>query len=115
MMKGYSHVKTTSFLGENTELIGTLTVTGGLRVDGRIQGAIHSESVVTLGAGAVVRANIRARAVISSGRIEGDITSAELVQVALPGTIKGAIETRELVLERGVFFDGSCKIIEPEA
>ncbi len=115
MTKGYPQVKTTSFLGENTELDGTLWVKGGLRVDGLIKGAIHSESVVTLGESAVVKADIHARAVISSGRIEGDIKSADLVQVALPGTIKGAIETRELVLERGVYFDGSCKIVEPEA
>ena len=29
------------------------------------------------------------------------------------GSINGSIETRELVLEKGVFFDGSCKITEP--
>ena len=113
-MKG-QHVKTTSFIAEGTELEGELQVEGGLRIDGRLQGAIRSGSVVTLGDNAHVQARIEARAVISSGRIEGDIVSAEQVQLSLPGWVKGAIRTRELVLEKGVFFDGSCKIVEPEA
>lgn len=114
MSKSLRHVKTTSFLGENTELNGRLTVEGGLRIDGKLKGAIHSGSVVTLGENAHVEADIHARAVISSGRIEGDILSAEHVQVSLPGSVRGAIQTRELVLEKGVYFDGSCKIVEPE-
>jgi cytoskeletal protein CcmA (bactofilin family) len=36
------------------------------------------------------------------------------VQLSLPGSVKGSIRTRELVLEKGVFFDGSCTIVEPD-
>jgi cytoskeletal protein CcmA (bactofilin family) len=61
-----------------------------------------------------VEADIHARAVISSGHVEGDIVSAEHVQLSLPGSVKGSIRTRELVLEKGVFFDGSCTIVEPD-
>ena len=114
MAKNLRNIKTTSFLGENTELIGNLTVDGGLRIDGKLKGTINSGSMVTLGDKAHVQADIRARAIISSGHIEGNILSAEHVQLTLPGSVKGAIQTRELILEKGVFFDGSCKIIEPE-
>jgi cytoskeletal protein CcmA (bactofilin family) len=114
MAKDFRQVKTTSFLGEGTELEGSLSVKGGLRIDGSLKGTIRSESVVILGDTAQVSANISARAVISSGHVEGDITHATSVQVSLPGSVKGAIETKELILEKGVFFDGSCKIIAPE-
>lgn len=113
-MKDFRHAKTTSFLGEGTELEGRLEVKGGLRIDGKLKGSIHSGSVVTLGDTADVQADIHARAVISSGHVEGDIVSAEHVQLSLPGSVKGSIQTRELVLEKGVFFDGSCTITEPE-
>lgn len=112
MAKNFRNVKTTSFIAEGTELAGTLTVKGGIRIDGRVKGDIHSDSVVFLGESARINANIHAKAVISCGKITGDIASAQQVEISNPGSIKGSIETRELTLERGVFFDGSCKIID---
>ena len=113
MTKDFKTTKTTSFLGKGTDLDGSLTVRGGIRIDGKLKGEIHSNSVVLLGESARIKGNIDAEAVISSGQIEGNITSAKHVQISHPGKIKGSIETRELVLEKGVYFDGSCKIIEP--
>lgn len=114
MAKDLRSAKTTSFLAEGTELDGELTITGGIRIDGRVKGRITSESVVFLGDTARVKANIQAEGVISSGQVDGNIHSAQQVQVSNPGSIRGSIETRELILEKGVFFDGFCKIIEPE-
>ena len=115
MSKDYRHAKTTSFLGQGTELEGNLEVRGGLRIDGRLKGHIRSGSVVTLGETAVVEADIHAEAVISSGRVVGDIHAAEHVELSLPGAVTGSIRTREITLEKGVFFDGSCPTVEPEA
>ena len=115
MKKDHKHSKTTSFLGENTRLEGTLTIKGGLRVDGQIKGKIRSESMITIGETALIQADLEARTIISNGHIEGEIRSADYVEISLPGSIKGSIETRELILEKGVFFDGTCKIIEPDA
>ena len=114
MIKDFKGFKTTSFLAEGTELIGKLTINGGIRIDGKIKGKINSSSVVFLGDTARVKADIRAEAVISSGQVIGDISSARHVEFSNPGSIKGSITTRELILEKGVAFDGSCKIIEPE-
>ena len=112
MAKDFHNVKTTSFVAQGTELNGTLTVKGGIRIDGRLKGEIYSDSVVVLGKTARVDANIHARAVISSGKIKGNITSAQHVEISNPGSISGSIETRELILEQGVYFDGSCKIAD---
>lgn len=114
MSKDYRGAKTTSFVGAGTQLEGRLEVRGGLRIDGKLKGSVVSGSVITLGDTAEVEGDLRARAVISSGHIDGDIVSAEHVQLSLPGSVKGSIHTRELVLEKGVFFDGSCRIAEPE-
>lgn len=113
MAKDFRNAKTTSFLAKGTKLVGNLTVKGGIRIDGQLNGEIQSESAVFVGDTAQLNANITAPVVISSGKIVGDIFSAQQVQITNPGSIKGSIETRELVLEKGVFFDGSCKIIEP--
>jgi cytoskeletal protein CcmA (bactofilin family) len=113
MPKDFKQAKTTSIIGEHTELDGDLVVEGGIRFDGKIRGDIHCKSVVYLGETAEVKGNIIAEAVISSGRIEGNVTARQHIQVTLPGSIKGDIQTSELILEKGVYFHGSCKMTEP--
>lgn len=114
MAKNVRHFKTTSFLGENSYLEGELTLKGGIRIDGHLKGSIHSDAVIYVGSTAEIEADIAAAAVISSGKIAGNIDSIELVQIALPGSVKGDIETRELIMEKGVYFAGSCKIKGPQ-
>jgi cytoskeletal protein CcmA (bactofilin family) len=110
MIKDFRNAKTTSFLGEQTEVQGDLEVEGGIRIDGHVVGDVHCKSVVYLGETASVKGNITAEALISSGKVEGNVISRQHVQVSLPGSIKGDIETAELILEQGVFFDGMCRM-----
>ena len=114
MSKIFRDVKTTSFLAEGTELDGVLTVEGGIRIDGRVKGQIISESVVYVGEGAVIEADIRADGVVTSGRIRGNISSGQQIMLNLPGRIVGSVETRELILEKGVYFDGECRILDSD-
>ncbi|HUJ73373.1 MAG TPA: polymer-forming cytoskeletal protein [bacterium] len=100
-------------MGEQTELTGDLEVQGGIRIDGRIKGDIKCDSVVYLGETAWVQGNITAEALISSGKVEGNVHSRQHIQVTLPGSIKGDIETSELVLEKGVYFQGTCRMTAP--
>ena len=112
MAQSFRDHKTTSFLAEGTELEGVLQVKGGIRIDGKVKGEIQSESVIYVGDQAEIEANISAEGLISSGRITGDIKTGQQVMVSVPGSIKGGVETRELILEKGVYFDGTCKIVD---
>ncbi len=110
MIKDFKNAKTTSILGKSTEFEGVLTLKGGIRIDGKFSGDLTSDSVIFMGETADVKARIHAEAVISSGQVEGEIVSKKQVQINLPGSFKGSVETRELILEKGVFFDGPCKM-----
>ena len=111
MVKDFRTAKTTSFLGEQTEIEGDLEVEGGIRIDGHIVGDVHCKSVVYLGESGSIKGNVTAEALISSGKVEGNVVSRQHVQLSLPGSIKGDIETAELILEKGVFFDGQCRMV----
>jgi cytoskeletal protein CcmA (bactofilin family) len=111
MNRDFRDAKTTSFLGEQTELQGDLEIEGGIRIDGHIVGDVHCKSVIYLGETGSIKGNVVAEALISSGKVEGNVVSRQHVQVSLPGSIKGDIETAELVLEKGVFFDGQCRMV----
>ena len=112
MAQSFRDHKTTSFLAEGTELEGVLHVKGGIRIDGKLKGEIVSESVVYVGEQAEIEANISAEGVITSGKITGDITTGQQVMVSMPGSVKGAVVTRELILEKGVYFDGTVSLTD---
>ena len=112
MAQTFRDHKTTSFLAESTELEGVLHVKGGIRIDGKLKGEILSESVIYVGDQAEIEANISAEGLITSGKITGDIKTGQQVMVSMPGSVKGAVVTRELILEKGVYFDGTCTIVD---
>lgn len=112
MAKSSKPPKTTSIIGKNANLEGELTLKGGIRIDGKFSGKLLCDSVIFLGDTADVNAIIHAEAVISSGQVEGEIRSARQVHFNLPGSFKGSVETQELILEKGVFFHGPCKMTD---
>ena len=53
-----------------------------------------------------MKAQIRAGAVIASGRITGDITAVQRVELKSPATIDASITTPKLSMDNGVIFNG---------
>lgn len=111
-MQNLKNVKTNSFIAEGTLLEGDLTAEGGIRIDGHLKGNLQCDSVVFVGEQGAVKGNITAEGVVSSGRIKGDLTTTEQVMLHNPATLHGKVVTRQLVLEKGVRFDGACQLLE---
>ncbi|MEZ4270639.1 MAG: polymer-forming cytoskeletal protein [Myxococcota bacterium] len=57
-----------------------------------------------------VEADVEVGNVIITGEVIGDITAKHSVSIEKPGRVKGTIVTPELCIERGVMFEGSCKM-----
>ena len=106
--------KTTSFITENVELHGNLSVQGGIRIDGYLHGRIESNATIYIGNSGRVKAKIIAKSVISSGWVCGNLTAEDLVKINYPGTLEGEITTCEMGIEEGVFFNGECHILSPK-
>jgi len=113
-MKNLPHVKTTSFLAEGTELEGVLTVKGGIRIDGTLKGDLTCDSVVFVGEHGHIEGEIHAEGLVSAGVVTGDVHTTAQVVLSLPGELTGQVETRQLVLEKGVHFDGTCKLLDDD-
>ncbi len=106
--------KTTSFLSENIELKGNLKLEGGIRIDGHFSGNIQAGNVVYLGESARVEGSLVAEGLISSGVLIGEVRARETVKINHPGSLKAQVEAAALVLDENVFFQGQCRLIEPE-
>lgn len=102
-----------AFLGKGTEFKGVITYQGTIRIDGHVEGEIITEGALVVGESAVIKAEISAGTVISSGKIIGNITALEKIQLLPPSVHEGSLKTPLLVIEEGVRFNGQCLMTRP--
>jgi len=103
-----------TILGSGTELVGDLTLSDSLHVDGRLEGNIRSEADVTLGESGRVDGEIHARRVLVSGTMNGRI-NAERLEIVAGGSVEGTISVVDLVIEPGGRFNGTSELSEQPA
>ncbi len=99
-----------TLLGKGSEFEGKLSFEGQVRIDGKYSGQISTRDVLVVGEGAKVMAEISAGTVIINGTVEGNIKATGLVELHPPARVKGSIETPSLSVDKGVIFEGSCKM-----
>jgi len=99
-----------ALLGKGSEFEGKLTFEGQVRVEGKFSGQIMTKDTLIIGEGARVSAEIIAGTVIVNGWLEGNIKASQLIELHQPGRIKGNLETPALAIDKGVVFEGSCKM-----
>src|SRR5688572_26475990 len=101
-----------TILGREARFNGRLTFEGAVRVDGNFEGEIITDDLLLIGPGAEVRATINVGSIIINGSVEGDITAKVSVEIKAPGKLRGNVVTPALIIEKGVIFDGSCRMSE---
>jgi len=99
-----------TFLGRGAKFKGILTFDGSIRIDGRLEGEIHSKGTLMVGEHAVIEGDVNADIVICGGRITGTVMAAKKVQLLAPGVLIGTIKTPLLSVEEGVRFSGHCEV-----
>src|SRR5437773_5899816 len=107
-----------AFVGRGVEFKGVITYNGTVRIDGRLDGEIHTEGVLLVGQDAVITAQVTAGTVISRGKITGDVVASGKVRLLAPAVLNGSVKTPLLSIEEGVLFNGGLemakKVEQPE-
>jgi cytoskeletal protein CcmA (bactofilin family) len=104
---GNDHENVT-FLGKSADVKGVIRFNGTIRVDGRLEGEIHTSGVLIVGEHAVIKGIVSAGTVMTSGKINGTVTAAERIQILKPGILMGDIRTPAISIEDGSHFHGMC-------
>jgi len=47
---------------------------------------------------------------VVNGQVEGNIRATQLIELHNPGRVKGNLETPSLSIDKGVMFEGACKM-----
>src|SRR5271170_2349412 len=116
MVQQLPSTEITALLGRGTEFDGKLHFEGRVRIDGVFKGQIISDDTLVIGEGAEVHAEIDVSTVIVRGGIvHGNIRARTAIEVHSPGRIVGNLHSPSLFIDRGVEFQGSCRMDAVEA
>ena len=100
----------TTYIGKDTEFEGKLRFYGTIRIDGQFRGEIIGEGTLIVGEGATIEANIHVSQIFNSGRIQGDVTADNKIEIRAPGKILGNIQAPSIVINEGATIEGNCQM-----
>ena len=100
----------TSVLGPGVIWTGSITGTGGVRIEGAFEGQIALRGILVVGeSGRVTCENLRANTVIVAGAVRGNITTEKL-EIRATGRVWGDVVTTSFVTEDGAFLRGQIRM-----
>ena len=104
--------RVTSVLGEGVNWKGDLSGSGGIRIEGALEGNITLRGLLVVGeTGRVTCDHLKAKVVIIAGAVRGDIT-AEKVEIRSTGREWGDVVTAGFATEEGAFLRGQIRMEE---
>lgn len=96
-----------AFLGEGTEFEGLLSFEGTVRVDGSFKGEIQTENCLIVGETALIQAEVNVGNLIVMGRLVGNVTATQRIEMAASAHIKGDLHTPSLIMQEGAILEGN--------
>jgi cytoskeletal protein CcmA (bactofilin family) len=108
--KNVDTVNTT--IGAGTVLTGDVRVEGSIRVDGEFEGKVEATDTLIVGESGRVEGNATVANAMIGGRMFGNVFASGKIELQRGSQLLGDIETRGLVIEDGVVFQGNCHMGE---
>jgi cytoskeletal protein CcmA (bactofilin family) len=98
-------------IGKSLVIKGEVTGSESLYIDGRVEGSINlAGNRVTVGRNGVVAANINAREIVVLGKVRGNLTASDRVDIRSDGSLTGDVIAARISIEDGAFFKGGIDI-----
>jgi cytoskeletal protein CcmA (bactofilin family) len=104
-------------IGKSVVIKGELNGSEDLTVEGYVDGKIElKEHVLTIGPHGQIKADVFAKAVIVLGKVTGNVTASDKVDIRDNGSVEGNIIAPRVAIAEGAHFRGSVDLQhKPEA
>lgn len=109
IMFGKGSRKLETIVGNDTRIVGKVSVKGTIRVDGIVEGDVQADWVV-IGETGKLRGNTRTRGIVVGGDVEGNIEATEAVELREKARMAGEIHAPKLAISEGAVFDGRVRM-----
>jgi cytoskeletal protein CcmA (bactofilin family) len=97
-------------LSSDVEIKGTIKFQKELLIDGKVEGEINSEGVLTIGENADIRGEIKTKSITVFGKVQGNITVSERCELKSKCTLQGDLKAARLIIEEGATFVGKSEV-----
>ena len=105
-----------SVVDDRLTIHGDIETEGTVRIDGRVQCAVHRAGTLIVGAGGDVLGSVEAREVVVAGTINGHVYARGRVEVEAGASIHGDVRAAVLSLREGGVINGRVLIgLEPQS
>lgn len=95
-----------SVVAAGTEITGEVTTRGDLRIEGRVEGDVHTRGEVVVSDGGSVKGDVDADVVVVEGRIDGTVTARQVARFRRGCHVSADIESPAVQLDEGAGFNG---------
>jgi cytoskeletal protein CcmA (bactofilin family) len=93
-------------LGKDVTFKGVVHFESTVRLDSCFEGEIHTKGVLVVGEHGVIRGTITAGTLISGGKIRGNVTASDKVQLLKSAVLIGDVHSPSFSMEEGAYFKG---------
>lgn len=97
-------------LGEGVSFRGQLSFERLLRIDGTFEGELLSQGKIIVGPKGKVKANLSLKEAIIEGKVEGNLTIQERLELRGSASICGDIRAKNMIVDEGVTIIGFVEI-----
>ena len=100
-----------AWIGQGVKIDGKIVSNQDIRIDGHVSGSIEvGDHELLLGPGSELKADVNARSVMVGGKVEGDVTATERIQVQSTGVLVGDVVAPRLIIQDGGVIRGKADI-----
>jgi cytoskeletal protein CcmA (bactofilin family) len=101
-------------IGKSLVIKGEVSGSESLYIDGRVEGSINLPgNRLTVGRNGVVSANVMAREIVVIGKLKGNVTASDRVDIRNEGSLTGDVVAQRISIEDGAYFKGGIDIRKP--
>jgi len=101
-------------IGKSITIKGDLSGNEDLVVEGHVEGKVELPSnQLTIGAEGTAAAEIHAKTVVIVGKVTGNVSASERIEIQSSGFVDGDVRAPRLVVEEGAVVNGSIAMEAP--
>jgi cytoskeletal protein CcmA (bactofilin family) len=102
-------------IGRSLVIKGEVSGSESLFIDGRVEGSLSfPDNRVTVGRNGNVAANITAKEVVIMGKVQGNVTCEDRLDIRSEGVLSGDVITHRISVEEGAILKGGVEVRTPE-
>jgi len=103
-------------IGKGLFIKGEINGSESLFIDGKVEGSVNLPgNRVTIGRNGQVAANITAREIVVLGKLRGNVSATDRVDIRAEGALTGDVAAARISIEDGAFFKGGIDIRKADA